>query len=222
MRPGQHEVPLVRDQSLLRLRIRAPKDEDHGFFSLVQQLDDSVCENLPALAAVRSCLVLTHSKTGIQKQYALLRPGDQTAVVLRRRQDPEVIMKLLEDIHQRRRLLHALLHRKSESVCLSLFMIGILAQDHRFHILIRRQFQRIKNIVHIRINDPVSVLPDQELPKLLIILFVKFSRQDPVPVIPYIYHTFIIQEGFGYRKAGCEKTVETPGGKGYDEDRQEV
>ena len=55
-------------------------------------------------------------------------------------------MKLLIDIHKRRRNIHSLLHRETQPVSLSVVVIRILSENHNLHIFKRSQMKRIENI----------------------------------------------------------------------------
>ncbi len=74
-----------------------------------------------------------HRKHRIQHQDTLLSPFCQASVI--RYPAPQIIMQFLIDIDKGRRNLHALLHGKTQSVCLSVIMVRILPQDHYFNFM---------------------------------------------------------------------------------------
>jgi hypothetical protein len=74
-------------------------------------------------------------------------------------------------------------------------MIGILTQNDDFHMGIRRAFQRIEDIVHLRINDAGGIFRLKKFPKAMIIFFIEFSGQKAVPVVSYFNHRLFFNLG---------------------------
>ena len=73
-------------------------------------------------------------------------------------------------------------------------MIRILPQNDRLDLIIGRILQRIKNIVHSRIDRPGPVLLNQKRSQFLIVFLFKFSFENLIPHISYIHHIAIIHQ----------------------------
>ena len=101
---------------------------------------------------------------------------------------PQIFLKFLENIYERRRFCNSFLYRKAKPVCLSRLVIRVLSQDHCLDLLVWCELQRIENIVHIGINRSAAVFMLEKLPQLQIIILVKFALQDVVPAVSDVYH----------------------------------
>ena len=77
---------------------------------------------------------------------------------------------------------------------LTRLVIGILPQDHRFDIFIGCLLKGIKNMIHIRIDDPAAVFILQKLSELLIIFLLKFTFEYFVPTVSEIDHVDILPQ----------------------------
>ena len=124
MGSGENEMPVIGNQALLCPGISAPEYEYHRIFPIIEQPDNPVGEDFPALAPVGIGLAPSYRKHRIEQQNPVVCPAFQAAVG--RRVDPQIILQLLKNIDQRRRCLYSFLHRKTKAVSLSRLMIRIL------------------------------------------------------------------------------------------------
>ena len=109
---------------------------------------------------------LFHRQYRIEQQHALLRPGLQAAMI--RWLNAQVVLDFLEDIHQRRRNLHAGAHRKAQTVGLTRAMVGVLPQDHHFYPVQGCAVEGIKTVAAFREQHLArALLARQELRQLL-------------------------------------------------------
>jgi hypothetical protein len=73
-----------------------------------------------------------YGEDGIEKEDALLRPRGK--IPTGRHRNPQVLMKLMEDILQRGRKGHTGWHGKAQSMGLPGTMIRVLPQNHHLHL----------------------------------------------------------------------------------------
>ena len=132
VRRFQNEVLRIVQHGFFHLSGSSPEQEHDRPILFVENPDRRVGELLPADALMGIGLVGPDREYGIQKQNALFCPFNQTAVI--GNVAAAVIVKLLVNIHQRRRDVDSRLHGKTKSLSLTIPVIGILAQDHDLHL----------------------------------------------------------------------------------------
>lgn len=176
----------VCDKRRFRLGVAAPEYKRSRLRALVQQADNGVGELFPALAAVRISLPAAHGEHGVQHKHALLCPVGKLAMV--RGSYAEVALKLFKNILQRGRWRNAAFHGKAKPVCLTFAVVGVLPDDDRLDVFIRRIFQRIENIIHRGVNGVMRIFIFQKFAKLQVIIRVKFVSQQSVPAVSNVYH----------------------------------
>lgn len=109
------------DESSLALCVRSPKDKYKMLFFFCEDADGSICKCFPAVILVRTCLMCTYGKGGIEQQYALFCPACQIAGCGGIGAD--IIFYLFEDVEQGGRKGDSVIHGEAQSVCLSRTMI---------------------------------------------------------------------------------------------------
>jgi len=66
--------------------------------------------------------------------------------------------QFLKHIDQRRRRGNSLLYRKGKTVRLPLAVVRVLPQQHDFNVLVGRKPERVKNVVHMRVDAVRGIL----------------------------------------------------------------
>ena len=122
----------------------------------------------------------------IQKEHTLAGPFCQTAVI--RNITAKIIVELLIDIFQRRRDLYAGFHGKTQAMRLSLFMVGILAQNHNTHFMKRGKMKGIQDISCRGIYLISCILLTHFPVKLRIVWFPELRSKPLQPVIVNCSH----------------------------------
>ena len=97
-------------------------------------------------------------------------------------------MELLVYIFERRRYCYTFACRKSQSMCLSFAMIGVLSQNDNLYIIIICKLHCIKNFMHRRIYSFCAVFGFQKFTKFQVVLLGKFSIQNFVPSVSEFDH----------------------------------
>lgn len=180
MRPFEHEVLFGIDKRALLLGVTAPQDEDEAGALAVQYIDDRVGELLPPFVLMTPRLGRLHRKRRVQQQHTLLGPTLQMAMV--RRFNSQILLQFLKNILQRRRNIHARLHRKTQTVRLLSAMVRVLTENHHFHFIERRMIERRKELRCFGIDDLfLSHLAGQELAQIAHIVFPKLGFQMGFP-----------------------------------------
>ncbi len=169
----QDQVLRIVQHRLFPLRRSSPEDKHDRAVLTVEHCDRGVRELLPSDPPVGVRLMGAHCQDSVQHENSLLRPLCKTSVI--RDRTAQIIMELLINIHERRRDLHSLLHRKAEPVCLPVVVIGILSEDHDLHILQRSQMEGVKDILCRRKDQPCPVFMIHCLEQLLVIWLCKFT-----------------------------------------------
>ena len=90
----------------------------------------------------------TYCKNSVQKHNALVRPFFQIAVIWY--VTAKIIVKFLINIHQGRRDIYIRLYGKTQSMCLAVVVVWILAKDHDFYICQWCKRKCIENIIRRR------------------------------------------------------------------------
>ena len=144
----QYQMPRIRDQVHLALRISPPQQEYDRILSFIQKPNDLIRQLFPTAMCMRIRLTLPYGQNRVQHQYSLLCPCAK--ITVGRNAAAEIIMQFRKNILQGRRRSNALLYRKAQTVRLVSSMIWILSQYNDLHILVCRIFQRVKNVIHIR------------------------------------------------------------------------
>lgn len=98
MRSLEDEVSRSVNERSFFLRMRSPQHEHYRVSRAVKPLDHFVSKALPANFTMRLGLTLFDGETSVEKKDPLFRPRAKTSVA--RRIDPEVVLKLFEDVNQ--------------------------------------------------------------------------------------------------------------------------
>ena len=146
----------IRDHGLFLARGAAPKNEGQRLFAFVQERDNLIRENFPAMSAMGIRLMFADGQHGVQEQYALVCPRFQTAVV--RDSAAEIGGKLLEDVDERRRRRDARLYGKAQPVRLPRSVVWVLPEDDDFCVGVACKVQGIKDVEHIGKNFLRTIL----------------------------------------------------------------
>ena len=131
MRRFQDQMAGIVQHFLLRLCRFTPENKYNGPVLFIQDTDCRIGKLFPANAPMGVCRMCPHRQYCVQHQYPLLRPFDQITVI--RNITPQIIMKFLVNIDQRRRNINLRLYGKTESVGLSVSMVGILSQYYHLY-----------------------------------------------------------------------------------------
>ena len=182
----EHQMIGICDALLFGPGIGSPQQKHHGLLPLIEQIDDPIGEILPSHAPVGIGCMGPDGEHRVQQQHPSLGPLGQAAVTGTMKS--HIIFQFLINIIEGRGHRHPFLHRKAEPMGLAGAMVGVLAQNHRPHLMVGRIFQGIENIVHRGINGAAAVLRRQEFAQLLVIFLVKFPFQQLVPVISDMNH----------------------------------
>ena len=101
----------------------------------------------------------------VEQKHTLPRPAFEIAVGCLG--DTEVGLEFLVDVFQRWRRAHVRLHRKAQTMRLTVAVIGVLAENDDLDLIERRQIQRCKIFRRFREDlFPVRHLGFQECPQL--------------------------------------------------------
>ena len=131
-----------------------------------------------------------HRKHGIQKQYTLICPFFQIAVVWNF--TPQIILQFFINILQRWRNFFLIRKdRKRKTMCLMFIVIRVLSQNQYFYLTKRCKMQCIKNILCRRIHNRAAILFFHKLIQLPVIWFGEFLTDCRKPVVCYHCHNFI-------------------------------
>ncbi len=177
--------------------VSSPQQENYRFFTLIKKLYHPVCKYLPAHTPVGICLSLAYCQHRVHKQNTAVRPLFQISVGSRRYS--KIGVQLLVNVLERRRNSRPFLHRKAKSVSLTRSVIGILPDNDSLYTGIRRIFQRIEYVVHIRIYPARTIFCLEKLPQFKVVLLFKFVFKKVVPLVSYINH-FILPLCFLFRQ----------------------
>ena len=153
---GEHVVLVGVNERALVDSVVAPKQEHKSLALLRQPLDGTVGEALPSVVLMRARGVLAYRQRGVQQQHTLLCPLLQVAAG--RGHKPHVVMQLLEDVDERLRERHAVLHRETQPVGLSHLVVGVLPDDHHLHLVKRRAVEGVEDAVARRKHTVMLLL----------------------------------------------------------------
>src|SRR5574344_1782453 len=103
----------------------------------------------------------THREGGVEQQHPLVRP---TAEVAAGERDvaAEVAVDFLNDVDKRGWHRRALLHRETETVGLSGFVIGVLPENNDFHLAERSAVEGVEDVFATWITDILLSFAHQE------------------------------------------------------------
>ena len=153
-------------------------------------LNDRIRKLLPSSSLMGICLMRPHRKHGIQKQYTLICPFFQIAVVWNF--TPQIILQFFINILQRWRNFFLIRKdRKRKTMCLMFIVIRVLSQNQYFYLTKRCKMQCIKNILCRRIHNRAAILFFHKLIQLPVIWFGEFLTDCRKPVVCYHCHNFI-------------------------------
>ena len=144
VRCGEHVMLAGVDEPLLLDGVVAPKQEDEPLTLHRQPLDGAVSEGLPAVPLVRARLMRPHRERRVEQQHPLVGPRLQ--IPASRRHKSHIRDQLLEDVLQRLRNRHPVLHRETQAVRLPFPMVRVLPDDHHLHLVERRRVERVENL----------------------------------------------------------------------------
>ena len=141
-------------------------------------------------------LMCSNGQGGVEQQYALFCPTCQ--IPTQRNGCSKVVLYLLEDVLQRRRKHHPVVHRETQAVGLSWFMIRILSDNHHLHLVERTEIEGIEDQSARWVTGGGIVLLSYPLGQLREIRLLKLLLQMPLPRFLYLYIHVTLS---GYR--GC-------------------
>ena len=144
VRRRQDAVFLAIDSGTLLLRMRTPQKKNQGTISAGQERHHPVCESLPAFLLMRRWLIPLDREHAVEEQYPSFGPGAQVTVA--RNLEADIGGELLIDVLQRRRDLHATVHRKAETVRLPRVVVRVLPKNHDANLAGRHGLQGRKDL----------------------------------------------------------------------------
>ena len=134
----------------------APQHEHEMLPVLAEQADDLVGEGLPPVSAMAEGLVGTHGEAGVEQEHALAGPAAQIAALGDGRAG--LGLYLQEDVAQRGRKIHPVIHAEAEAVGLARSVVGVLAQDDHLDLVGRCAVEGVEDEVSRRVACPGRVL----------------------------------------------------------------
>ena len=150
-----------------------------------QSLNGGIGELLPAQRSVAVGLVGTYRQRSVQQQHALLCPARQVA--RGRNRCAEVGLYLLEDVLQRRREHHPVLHREAQPVGLSRLVVRVLSDDHHFRLVEWAEVEGVENEFARRVAGAGLVFLSDGFCQLSEVGLLKLWRQLFLPRWFYLY-----------------------------------
>ena len=176
----QNEVFARVDERFFAAGIPAPEQKDEVFLVLAQKGDDGVGKPAPAAVCVRICLMRAHRERRVHQQDALFCPFREIA----RLHDgtAQIVVQFLHHVFQRRGLRNAVMNGETKAVCLSFVVVGVLPQKHRFHVCIGRIAKAVEDVVHIGVDDMMTVLLNEKGTDFLIALVLEERGERLFPI----------------------------------------
>lgn len=173
-------------QHFLTLGICSPQQKHQSWLLVGELLDDCIRELLPTDILMGICLIFSHRKTGIKQKDTLLRPFREISGL--RNGNSEVRFYFFEDILEWRWVSYSFLDRKTEAMCLTYPMIGILSKYDYFHRIKRSLVESIEDIWSFRKNN-LSIIPflRQKFFDLRKIRLLEFILEHFLPGLVYLY-----------------------------------
>ena len=156
MRAPEHQMARGVDEGCLAACGGAPQHEHEMLPVLAEQADDLVGEGLPPVSAMAEGLAGTHGEAGVEQEHTLAGPAAQIAAL--GDGGTGLGLYLLEDIAQRGREIHPVIHAEAKPMGLARAMIGVLAQDDHLDLAERRTVESIEDEMPWRIAGPRRVL----------------------------------------------------------------
>lgn len=181
----KHQIMLLVDHIGFAAGITAPQHIHQVLAVLRQRLNSGIGKLLPPQLRVTVGLMSANGKRCIQQQHALLGPTGEIARCGDR--CTKVGLNLLEDILQRGRKLDTVLNRETQSVCLSWLVIGVLTDNHHFHLVERTQVKGIKYQFAWGIARSSLILLSHSLSKLRKVRLFKLATKVSLPRFLYLY-----------------------------------
>ena len=181
----QQQVVLLIYHVRLPARVAAPQHVDQVLAAGGQCAYGGVGELLPAQRGVAVGLVGTDGQRGVEQQHALTGPPSQVARW--RHGCARVVLYLLEDVLQRGRKGHAVLHREGESVGLSWLVVGVLTYDDHLHLVEGAQVEGIEDEASRRVACRGGILVAHGVGELLEVGLRELPLQLHLPRGFYLY-----------------------------------
>ena len=153
-------------------------------------------------------LMGTHCQRSVEQQHALLSPSCQIAAL--RNGCSQVLLYLLEDILQRGRKLHTVLHREAQPVGLSRFVIRVLSDNHHLHAVERTQVEGIEYQGAWRIARACRIFLTHSTRQSCEVRLLKFRLQMLLPRRFYLYIHYVFAILFakiGKKLYLCKQTI---------------
>jgi hypothetical protein len=148
------------DPLALSLGVAAQEEKDHRISLDIDEVDDGVGEALPALAGVGPGVGGADGEDGVEEQEPLACPRRQVAV--QRDRGAHVVVKLAEEVSQRRRRGDAGSHGEGEAVRLTGAVVGVLAEEDSAHGPERSEAEGIEDLADRGIDRGARVLGREE------------------------------------------------------------
>lgn len=138
----QDTVPSgIYQRSLLAGR-SSPQHEYQALTFTAQRTDYRIREYLPSMPAMAESLMLPYTQAGVQQEHTLLGPSGKVTALWHG--STRFRLYLLEDILQRGRELHAVIHAEAQSVRLTGLMVRVLTKYYHPHLVKGRSVKGIE------------------------------------------------------------------------------
>jgi len=192
----EHQIMLLVDHIGFAAGITAPEHIHQVLTMLRQRLNSGIGKLLPPQLRMTVGLMGTNRERSIEQQHALLSPTGEIARCGDRR--TKVGLYLFKDILQRGRKLDTVLNREAQSVCLSWLVIGVLADNHHFHLVERTKVKGIEYQFAWGIARGSLILLSHSLSKLRKVRLFKLATKVSLPRFLYLYCHILLKFGTDY------------------------
>ena len=153
----QHQVLLAVDQGGALASRRAPEQEGDRRARPRDRLDRLVGQRRPAELHVCAGLAGLDGQRGVEQEHALARPARKVAGG--RDRGAGLLRHLGEDHLERGRQPAPADIREGEAVGVARGRVGVLAEDHRPHVVERRQGERVEDVLRRRQHPGTGFAP---------------------------------------------------------------
>lgn len=176
----QDQITRSINHCALLLRIATPQHIDNTLLALGNKPHHRIGKSFPASSCVRSCLVRPDGQNSVEHQHSLFRPAVEIST--QRHGLTHIISHLLEDIAQRWRKIHSIIHREAQAIGLSVSVIGILTDNHHLQVIEWAFIEGTKYISRSRKYLARGVLRLYKIDQLRKVGFIKLLLQQRFPI----------------------------------------
>lgn len=121
----QNKVASVFSYEWFLLLCKTSPEQEHQSRTLLRKsCDGGIRKAFPAMSLMGSGLLFAHGERGIEQQCPVVRP--LTKVTRAWDGSSKVVLHFLEDVLERGRVSHPIIHREAKPVGLTLAVIGVL------------------------------------------------------------------------------------------------